>query len=303
MQRKTINKCLRELYGLEIVSATRIHMPDILNTVYRISTNTKTFFLKIYCPAQASNVDNLNKTLKLQSDLSEKNLSPHVLANRNKSYVSIYRSYVFSVQEYMEGEKTSLSDRNIFAKALAELHNVFKEMNYVDSVQNFYKSYEQIKRENEIMLAQNDDPFSQSLIDLKLKILSIIKKDYNPNVIAQIHGDCRPSNSMIDRGNVVFIDFDYSEIGDMMYEIGNSLLLFSQYNYAVFSELLGLYNAECHTSYSVEDVLRGTMMCVLKSSFPVRDKGKMKATTYKKIINEKINVLQFCSFTLMGVEL
>lgn len=298
-----MHKCLQELYGLEIVSAVRIDMPDILNTVYRISTNTGTFFLKLYCPTQTSSIDNLNKTLTLQAHLSEKNLAPHVLANRDNLYVSKYGSYVLSVQEYMECEKVSIADRDVFAKSLANLHSVFREMSAACPKRILYKSYEQIWRENETLLVQNDDQLSQTLIGSKLRILSMVQKDYDPHVIAQIHGDCRPSNSMIDNGNVIFIDFDYSEIGDMMYEIGNSLLLFSQYNYSVFSELLDLYNTECRTSYCAEDVLYGTMMCVLKSSFPVRDKDKMKAATYRKIIKEKIKVLQFCSTTLMGAKL
>ena len=203
----------------------------------------------------------------------------------------------------MPCREVSVTDRDIFAKSLATLHNVFNEMDAACSDKIIYKSYEQIQQENEMILMHSNDQLSLFLVSLKLKILSRIQKDYAPPFVARIHGDCRPSNSMIDCGRLIFIDFDYTEIGDLMYEIGNSLLLFSEYDYTVFAKLLDIYNSARGSNYSTEDVLYGTMMCVLKSSFPIRDKHKMKAATYRKIINEKIKVLQFCSTTLIGAEL
>ncbi len=304
MRKKEISKVVFDKYNIEPYNILEIKTNSNLNNVWIIDSNKNKYVLKVYGIIQLKNIKLLLTTLDIQNYMHQLDLAPAVIENVEGSLLSNYEGWYFSLQEFLPYKETSLEDGLLFSRALYKLHHSLS--NYIEKVSSkkLYKSKEEIVKENREIIEsiqsdnnQNESSINKISLDLaKLKIQTInnIKKDYNPTHLGVIHGDARPTNAMIQNQTIKFIDFDYAIYGDLMYEIGNSLILFSNYDFEKFLKLLNAYNECNHIAYSENEVIFGTLMCILQSTFPLVKRNDMKKDTFLKVAKEKMEMIKFC---------
>ena len=206
---------------------------QISNTLFLIITNDSSihYLFKIHYFFNQFHIDEINSTYKL---ISDNNFSPLIIPNIKGLYVSFYKDFVFSLQIFVEGKPFSSKCINLFAKRLADLHNLLNTYSNISVKNHFEKTVTDINEYASFYGYKNMLP----IID---KVMTITKK--KPKQL--IHGDLHKDNIICYNNNIIFIDFDsmtiFSTIADVAFAGFRCFGLKKKYLYK-FVDLYNQYN-------------------------------------------------------------
>lgn len=292
--------------NLKVLSIEKV-IPETVNQVYLAKSKQNNYIIKKYNTFSKPEIE---RTLFVQEYLSGFGICPKVVRNKHRCYCTTLNHTFFSVQERIEDERKVYDDEKkveIISK-LAVLHKLLNEMPlFSDSMEDkqIFLEYEEILnliiQDNKRLYQYPNRIFYNSFLDL-LSVRAIVcidyKIQYRPSNLAIIHGDIRPSNVLISKEGVSFIDFDYIKRGDLLFEIGCAAMLFSNYDIKKAILFAETYIKSSGSTFSIYDVFRGLLEYYVQSRYPFKLIDKILDESIQEIVISRIRAIQFCTDVL-----
>ena len=238
---------------------------------YKVSYNNNDYFVKI-CIADYLHTDRINE-LSILNKVSKINLAPNIYYFSNKSGNMI--------TSWIDGSMPSLDDfnssnfLNMLSNSLKSLHNLKCEKQF--------NPFNDIRKRIEICKDLNL-PLPKS-INILLEFLTYIEYKLNKSpLIGLCHNDLNASNIILTSNKLYFVDYEYSSMGDIFFDLATISWFFSEksrkdllkfyfgeYNPKDYEKLLDFifivkfYNASCSLLKSTDlninyDYLSGAKM-------------------------------------------
>lgn len=280
-----IKKQLLENYNLNLIEMNKIEVESI-NEIYLCVCEEKNVILK-----EISSPLSFNRlSLYIQNYLNkDSNLSPAIILNNNGGMFDAFDRKIIIVQEYVE--QVDYGAEKIFdiCELLKILHNKLKKI-YISN--NIYRrTYEEINTSiNNYSYLTSD--LENSLVDIRSKYNQKFKTGYNPLFFANIHGDFKKDNVLLQPDNTFkIIDFDYTGYKDVDVEICRAACEFSGFNSVLF--LSFLKNFFCNDEKRINLCIKNYLSYLIASDFPFNIKEKVKRKYYEFLIYSRIKLFEF----------
>lgn len=182
---------------------------------YKVSYNNNDYFVKI-CIADYLHTDRINE-LSILNKVSKINLAPNIYYFSNKSGNMI--------TSWIDGSMPSLDDfnssnfLNMLSNSLKSLHNLKCEKQF--------NPFNDIRKRIEICKDLNL-PLPKS-INILLEFLTYIEYKLNKNpLIGLCHNDLNASNIILTSNKLYFVDYEYSSMGDIFFDLATISWFFSE---------------------------------------------------------------------------
>ena len=182
---------------------------------YKVSYNNNDYFVKI-CIADYLHTDRINE-LSILNKVSKINLAPNIYYFSNKSGNMI--------TSWIDGTMPSLDDfnssnfLNMLSNSLKSLHNLKCEKQF--------NPFNDIRKRIEICKDLNL-PLPKS-INILLEFLTYIEYKLNKSpLIGLCHNDLNASNIILTSNKLYFVDYEYSSMGDIFFDLANISWFFSE---------------------------------------------------------------------------
>lgn len=182
---------------------------------YKVSYNNNDYFVKI-CIADYLHTDRVNE-LSILNKVSKINLAPNIYYFSNKSGNMI--------TSWIDGSMPSLDDfnssnfLNMLSNSLKSLHNLKCEKQF--------NPFNDIRKRIEICKDLNL-PLPKS-INILLEFLTYIEYKLNKSpLIGLCHNDLNASNIILTSNKLYFVDYEYSSIGDIFFDLATISWFFSE---------------------------------------------------------------------------
>ena len=182
---------------------------------YKVSYNNNDYFVKI-CIADYLQTDRINE-LSILNKVSKINLAPNIYYFSNKSGNMI--------TSWIDGSMPSLDDfnssnfLNMLSNSLKSLHNLKCEKQF--------NPFNDIRKRIEICKDLNL-PLPKS-INILLEFLSYIEYKLNKSpLIGLCHNDLNASNIILTSNKLYFVDYEYSSMGDIFFDLATISWFFSE---------------------------------------------------------------------------
>ena len=182
---------------------------------YKVSYNNNDYFVKI-CIADYLHTDRINE-LSILNKVSKINLAPNIYYFSNKSGNMI--------TSWIDGSMPSLDDfnssnfLNMLSNSLKSLHNVKCEKQF--------NPFNDIRKRIEICKDLNL-PLPKS-INILLEFLTYIEYKLNKSpLIGLCHNDLNASNIILTSNKLYFVDYEYSSMGDIFFDLATISWFFSE---------------------------------------------------------------------------
>ena len=182
---------------------------------YKVSYNNNDYFVKI-CIADYLHTDRVNE-LSILNKVSKINLAPNIYYFSNKSGNMI--------TSWIDGSMPSLDDfnssnfLNILSNSLKSLHNLKCEKQF--------NPFNDIRKRIEICKDLNL-PLPKS-INILLEFLTYLEYKLNKNpLIGLCHNDLNASNIILTSNKLYFVDYEYSSMGDIFFDLATISWFFSE---------------------------------------------------------------------------
>ncbi len=273
-----------------------------INDIFVINNDTKKYILKMY------NVDNekqIRNSLNTQKIIfqSLKNTAD-VLSNKDGKLYTKYDNKFYAIQEFIEAQDQNNID--IIEESAKNLYLLHKEMKKLDQnlyenkkqssnnfaiIENIDKSKKELKNVNISKKAKN---IYDKLLNKRMQLLLKYNCEYFPNEFQVIHRDIRPKNIIINNNCVHFIDFDFVAYGDLLFEIGSSAMLISDFNIEKAKKFVKIYNSYLDIKYNDEKIFKNLLAYYVQSDFPIKLIRKVEDDVLIKFIDDRIKCLDFC---------
>lgn len=182
---------------------------------YKVSYNNNDYFVKI-CIADYLHTDRINE-LSILNKVSKINLAPNIYYFSNKSGNMI--------TSWINGSMPSLDDfnssnfLNMLSNSLKSLHNLKCEKQF--------NPFNDIRKRIEICKDLNL-PLPKS-INILLEFLTYIEYKLNKSpLIGLCHNDLNASNIILTSNKLYFVDYEYSSMGDIFFDLATISWFFSE---------------------------------------------------------------------------
>lgn len=182
---------------------------------YKVSYNNNDYFVKI-CIADYLHTDRINE-LSILNKVSKINLAPNIYYFSNKSGNMI--------TSWIDGSMPSLDDfnssnfLNMLSNSLKSLHNLKCEKQF--------NPFNDIRKRIEICKDLNL-PLPKS-INILLEFLTYLEYKLNKNpLIGLCHNDLNASNIILTSNKLYFVDYEYSSMGDIFFDLATISWFFSE---------------------------------------------------------------------------
>lgn len=182
---------------------------------YKLSYNNNDYFVKI-CIADYLHTDRINE-LSILNKVSKINLAPNIYYFSNKSGNMI--------TSWIDGSMPSLDDfnssnfLNMLSNSLKSLHNLKCEKQF--------NPFNDIRKRIEICKDLNL-PLPKS-INILLEFLTYIEYKLNKSpLIGLCHNDLNASNIILTSNKLYFVDYEYSSMGDIFFDLATISWFFSE---------------------------------------------------------------------------
>lgn len=182
---------------------------------YKVSYNNNDYFIKI-CIADYLHTDRINE-LSILNKVSKINLAPNIYYFSNKSGNMI--------TSWIDGSMPSLDDfnssnfLNMLSNSLKSLHNLKCEKQF--------NPFNDIRKRIEICKDLNL-PLPKS-INILLEFLTYIEYKLNKSpLIGLCHNDLNASNIILTSNKLYFVDYEYSSMGDIFFDLATISWFFSE---------------------------------------------------------------------------
>lgn len=185
------------------------------NENYKVSYNNNDYFVKI-CIADYLHTDRINE-LSILNKVSKINLAPNIYYFSNKSGNMI--------TSWIDGSMPSLDDfnssnfLNMLSNSLKSLHNLKCEKQF--------NPFNDIRKRIEICKDLNL-PLPKS-INILLEFLTYLEYKLNKSpLIGLCHNDLNASNIILTSNKLYFVDYEYSSMGDIFFDLATISWFFSE---------------------------------------------------------------------------
>lgn len=182
---------------------------------YKVSYNNNDYFVKI-CIADYLHTDRINE-LSILNKVSKINLAPNIYYFSNKSGNMI--------TSWIDGSMPSLDDfnssnfLNMLSNSLKSLHNLKCEKQF--------NPFNDIRKRIEICKDLNL-PLPKS-INILLEFLTYLEYKLNKSpLIGLFHNDLNASNIILTSNKLYFVDYEYSSMGDIFFDLATISWFFSE---------------------------------------------------------------------------
>lgn len=182
---------------------------------YKVSYNNNDYFVKI-CIADYLHTDRVNE-LSILNKVSKINLAPNIYYFSNKSGNMI--------TSWIDGSMPSLDDfnssnfLNMLSNSLKSLHNLKCEKQF--------NPFNDIRKRIEICKDLNL-PLPKS-INILLEFLTYLEYKLNKSpLIGLCHNDLNASNIILTSNKLHFVDYEYSSMGDIFFDLATISWFFSE---------------------------------------------------------------------------
>lgn len=182
---------------------------------YKVSYNNNDYFVKI-CIADYLHTDRVNE-LSILNKVSKINLAPNIYYFSNKSGNMI--------TSWIDGSMPSLDDfnssnfLNMLSNSLKSLHNLKCEKQF--------NPFNDIRKRIEICKYLNL-PLPKS-INILLEFLTYLEYKLNKSpLIGLCHNDLNASNIILTSNKLYFVDYEYSSMGDIFFDLATISWFFSE---------------------------------------------------------------------------
>ena len=182
---------------------------------YKVSYNNNDYFVKI-CIADYLHTDRINE-LSILNKVSKINLAPNIYYFSNKSGNMI--------TSWIDGSMPSLDDfnssnfLNMLSNSLKSLHNLKCEKQF--------NPFNDIRKRIEICKDLNL-PLPKS-INIILEFLTYLEYKLNKSpLIGLCHNDLNASNIILTSNKLYFVDYEYSSMGDIFFDLATISWFFSE---------------------------------------------------------------------------
>ena len=182
---------------------------------YKVSYNNNDYFVKI-CIADYLHTDRINE-LSILNKVSKINLAPNIYYFSNKSGNMI--------TSWIDGSMPSLDDfnssnfLNMLSNSLKSLHNLKCEKQF--------NPFNDIRKRIEICKDLNL-PLPKS-INILLEFLTYLEYKLNKSpLIGLCHNDLNASNIILTSNKLYFVDYEYSSMGDIFFDLATISWFFSE---------------------------------------------------------------------------
>lgn len=182
---------------------------------YKVSYNNNDCFVKI-CIADYLHTDRINE-LSILNKVSKINLAPNIYYFSNKSGNMI--------TSWIDGSMPSLDDfnssnfLNMLSNSLKSLHNLKCEKQF--------NPFNDIRKRIEICKDLNL-PLPKS-INILLEFLTYLEYKLNKSpLIGLCHNDLNASNIILTSNKLYFVDYEYSSMGDIFFDLATISWFFSE---------------------------------------------------------------------------
>jgi len=182
---------------------------------YKVSYNNNYYFVKI-CIADYLHTDRINE-LSILNKVSKINLAPNIYYFSNKSGNMI--------TSWIDGSMPSLDDfnssnfLNMLSNSLKSLHNLKCEKQF--------NPFNDIRKRIEICKDLNL-PLPKS-INILLEFLTYLEYKLNKSpLIGLCHNDLNASNIILTSNKLYFVDYEYSSMGDIFFDLATISWFFSE---------------------------------------------------------------------------
>lgn len=182
---------------------------------YKVSYNNNDYFVKI-CIADYLHTDRINE-LSILNKVSKINLATNIYYFSNKSGNMI--------TSWIDGSMPSLDDfnssnfLNMLSNSLKSLHNLKCEKQF--------NPFNDIRKRIEICKDLNL-PLPKS-INILLEFLTYLEYKLNKSpLIGLCHNDLNASNIILTSNKLYFVDYEYSSMGDIFFDLATISWFFSE---------------------------------------------------------------------------
>lgn len=182
---------------------------------YKVSYNNNDYFVKI-CTADYLHTDRINE-LSILNKVSKINLAPNIYYFSNKSGNMI--------TSWIDGSMPSLDNfnssnfLNMLSNSLKSLHNLKCEKQF--------NPFNDIRKRIEICKDLNL-PLPKS-INILLEFLTYLEYKLNKSpLIGLCHNDLNASNIILTSNKLYFVDYEYSSMGDIFFDLATISWFFSE---------------------------------------------------------------------------
>ncbi len=200
---------------------------------YKISYNNNNYFIKI-CTHNYLHTDRKNE-LSVINKAEKINLSPHLYYFSNKTGNM--------VSKWITGYMPSLTDFSS-NKFLYNLSNSLKKFHNLKCEKSF-NPFDHIRKR--IAICKNLNlPLPES-IDMIINHLNNLEIKLNKNpLIGLCHNDLNASNIILSNDNLYFVDYEYSSMGDIFFDLATISWFFTEDSR---KKLLNFYFGEFNDEY------------------------------------------------------
>ncbi|MEE0933176.1 choline kinase family protein [Clostridium sp. D43t1_170807_H7] len=200
---------------------------------YKVSYKNSNYFVKI-CTHNYLHTDRKNELLIINKAI-EVNIAPHL------HYFSTQTGNI--VSNWINGAIPSLTDFSS-TKFLHKLSNSLKNFHSL-KCEKYFNPFNHIRKR--ITICKNLNLPLPKSIDMLLKYLTSLEIKLNKNpLIGLCHNDLNASNIILSNDNLYFVDFEYSSMGDVFFDLATISWFFTEDSR---KQLLILYFGEFKNEY------------------------------------------------------
>lgn len=200
---------------------------------YKVSYNNNDYFVKI-CTHNYLHTDRKNELLAINK-AEEINIAPHLY------YFSTETGNM--VSSWIHGNMPSLTDFSSI-KFLHRLSDSLKSFHSL-KCEKCFNPFEHIRKR--ITICKNLNLHLPESIDMLLNHLTTLEFKLNKNpLIGLCHNDLNASNIILSNDNLYFVDYEYSSMGDVFFDLATISWFFTEDSR---KQLLTLYFGEFKNEY------------------------------------------------------
>lgn len=303
MENENLLKSINENYNL-LIESDKITKLDgkTINDLFIIENGTKKYIVKIY------NVDKenqINNSLSTQKFIFQSlKITADVLINKNNKLYTKFDNKFYVIQEFIEKQENSGKD--IIKESANNLFFLHQELKKLDQdlyenkkvcsdriaiIDNINKSKEKLEKAN---ISKKVKSVYAELLKKRENLLVKYNCEYFPKNFQVIHRDVRSNNIIVSKSGVYFIDFDFVAYGDLLFEIGSSAMLISNFDIEKTKRFVKIYNDCLENKYSIEKIFKNLLAYYVQNDFPIKLVHKVDDKVLIRFIDDRIKCLDFC---------
>lgn len=294
-------------YGWQSVTLTPFD-GNSMNDIYRVSNGNQEYLLKQY---RAGEREQIIRSMSTQLFVHQQDKSaPKVQLNQQGNFLTDVGEGFVTLQEYIAGKPPNVKDRSclkVVARHLKRLHKLLqtlrecfdeKESKTSRSNQEILERIEQARNGIKELANPCGEPDNHSLFEKLLQTrkqaIQERKTQYRPQCLQVVHGDFRPANLLINGQQVWVLDFDFVGLRDIWVEVGRAALLMSEFDLDRMGFFMDTYYQDDAERPSNEEVMEQTLDYLVYSSFPYKERDRLKGVNLESILQERLKSIQFC---------